>query len=345
MKLNEAVIPHYRSEIIPIEILKKKVSLNEKYLKEKHTWYNIDGKLQYFKIRNDFRLFTEQFYSSFAKKVFDLDTLDYHIAYVRTVDPVIAKGDEITKCGLLSENFQENTYNYYLVSELLNSEISNFIAYGGYTLQKLLAFFKDYLSYDSYKENELFLIKLFISDAFTHQEDRNYHNISFKTPKIDGIPYSKRLHTEIIQDHKNSEDYIEIENGVVKLKNFTPAKVYDNERILGTDHKNVFTYQPNQVWCPIFPYSENTLFNTQEEAIKSQKLYDGLDPNLCELYIQHTDLCQPIFERLAYDDEYRKTLEQFKSSNSQISLSAEETERIIGLFQDKQKVIKKILKY
>ena len=122
MKLNEAVIPHYRSEIIPIEVLKKKVSLNEKYLKEKPTWYNIDGKLQYFKIRNDFRLFTEQFYSSFAKKVFDLDTLDYHIAYVRTVDPVIAKGDEITKCGLLSENFQENTYNYYLVSELLNSE-------------------------------------------------------------------------------------------------------------------------------------------------------------------------------------------------------------------------------
>ena len=35
MHLNKAVIPHYRSEMIPINVLKKRVSLNEKYLREK----------------------------------------------------------------------------------------------------------------------------------------------------------------------------------------------------------------------------------------------------------------------------------------------------------------------
>lgn len=58
MRLNRDVIPHYRAKTIPIEDLRKKVLLNEDYLKEKPTWYEIDNKLQYFKIRNDFRLFT-----------------------------------------------------------------------------------------------------------------------------------------------------------------------------------------------------------------------------------------------------------------------------------------------
>ena len=67
MKLNEATIKHYRSEMIPTSILKKKVSLNEAYLREKPTWYEIEGKLQYFKIRNDFRLFTELFFKTATK--------------------------------------------------------------------------------------------------------------------------------------------------------------------------------------------------------------------------------------------------------------------------------------
>ena len=181
MYLNEAVIPHFRSAMIPTSELKKKVLLNEKYLKEKPTWYEIDDKLQYFKIRNDFRLFTEQFFSLFGKEIMDLDTLDYKVAYVRTINPIIKSDKEETKCGLLSENFQEKGYNYYLVSELLNPENSDFVAFGGYSLKSLLNFFKMYLTEDDYKANELFLIKLFISDAFTHQEDRNYHNIGFKT--------------------------------------------------------------------------------------------------------------------------------------------------------------------
>lgn len=346
MHLNKAVIPHYRSEMIPINILKKKVALNENYLREKPTWYEIEGRLQYFKIRNDFRLFTEQFFSMFGREVLGIDTLDYRVAYVRTIDPVVKKINEETKCGLLSDNFQNPDYNYYLVSELLNSKISDFMIYGGYTLENLLAFFKDYLDEKEYKENELFLIKLFIADAFTHQEDRNYHNIGFKVPKIEGVPYTKRLHPEMLKKIPDAKDqYVTKENGRILLKNFTPTKVYDNERILGTDHKNVFTYHKGQVWCPLFPYSQETLFESQEDALKFQTHCDGLDPNLLGLYMEYPEICTPIFERLAYDTEYKKILENFESETSQIHLSPKSEERIIETFKDKQEVLKRILKY
>lgn len=346
MYLNKAVIPHHRTSIIPIEQLKKLVSLNEEYLREKPTWYEIEGKLQYFKIRNDFRLFTEQFFSMFGREILGLDTLDYHVSYVRTIDPVLKKSEEITKCGLLSENFQTPEYNYYLVSELLNSKISDFVAYGGYTLENLLAFFKDYLDEKEYKENELFLITLFIGDAFTHQEDRNYNNIGFKVPKIEGIPYTKRLHPEIIKTSPYAtSQYTIAENGKILLKNVSPTKVYDNERILGTDHKNVFTYHEGQVWSPLFPYSLDTLFQDQNQALEYQKIYDGLDPNLFELYSAYPNICKPIFERLAYESEYKGILERFKGSTSQISLSDKSEERIVKLFEDKQKVLKRILTY
>lgn len=347
MYLNDAVIPHYRVSMIPIEKLKELVLLNKKYLREKPTWYEIDNKLQYFKIRNDFRLFTELFFSMFGREILGLDTLDYRVAYIRTMDPIIKKADEVTKCGLLSENFQTPEYNYYLVSELLNPQISDFISYGGYTLENLISFFKDYLGKEEYMKNKIFLIKLFIADAFTHQEDRNYNNIGFKIPKIDGVPYTKRLHPEMLQDYPNArEQYTITENGRILLSNLTPTKIYDNERILGTDHRNVFTYQTNQVWCPLFPFSQDTLFGTQEDALKYQENNcDGLDPNLLELYMAYPDICKPIFERLAYDSEYRRILERFKGNNMQISLSDRAEERITGVLKDKQKVLKRILDY
>ena len=346
MRLNKDVIPHYRAAMIPTAELKKKVALNEAYLIEKPTWYEIDGRLQYFKVRNDFRLFTEQFFSMFGKEVLGLDTLDYRVAYVRTIDPVLKKSEEKTKCGLLSDNFQTSEYNYYLVSELITSQISDFIAYGGYSLKTLLAFFKDYLAEDDYTFNELFLIKLFTADAFTHQEDRNYNNICYKIPKIAGVPYTKRLHPEILKTYPQAQGhYIDGPNGRVLLKGFAPERMYDNERILGTDHHNVFTYHEGQVWRPLFPYSLDTLFKDQEEAQMCQEIYDGLDPNLVELYSAHQKVCQPIFERLAYDSEYRRILERFKGGASQIALSDATEERIIKIFEDKQKVFKRILTY
>ena len=193
MRLNDALIPHYRSKIVPLKELKNRVAINETLLREKSTWYEIDGKLNYFKVRNDFRLFSEFFFSMFASKIMGLQSLEYHLAYVRTEGPNISQADEVTKCGLLSENFQNPNYNHYLISELMNPEISDFVAYGGeYNLKSLLTFFKDYLAHDEYNANELFLIKLFISDAFTVQVDRNPNNIAFQVPALDGVFYTDR---------------------------------------------------------------------------------------------------------------------------------------------------------
>ncbi len=91
MKVNDALINHYRSKMIPTHELKKLVSINEAYLREKPTWYEINDKLQYFKIRNDFRLFTELFYSKLAESFMQLQSLKYNISSVRTIIPTVQK--------------------------------------------------------------------------------------------------------------------------------------------------------------------------------------------------------------------------------------------------------------
>ena len=117
----------------------------------------------------------------------DLPTIDYNVAYVRTKRGCIPQNKEETKCGLLSVNFQTPESNHYLISELMHSEICSFVAYGGYSLKSLLQFFKDYLVQEDYTKNELFLMKLFIADAYTYHVDRNPNNISLKIPKIPGV--------------------------------------------------------------------------------------------------------------------------------------------------------------
>lgn len=349
MKLNEATIKHHRSEMIPTSTLKNLVSLNEPYLKEKPTWYEIDGKLQYFKIRNDFRLFTELFFSKFASTVLDLPTLDYKVAYVRTKRPSIPQSKEETKCGLLSTNFQNPEYNHYLVSELMHSEISDFIAYGGYNLVSLLNFFNDYLANKEYTGNELFLIKLFIGDAYTYHVDRNPNNISFKIPKIPGMSYKDRLHPEKIKRAENAESALEYDSERERhlITGLSPDVVFDSERILGVDHKNVKTFNPNECWAPLFPYSSSVDFRgltpEQIETIKN-KDFDGLDPNLCSLYLDHPEICTPYFERLAYDDEYRKILEEFTTPSSPIMLSDSDTEYVTNVLESRRNEFKKILK-
>lgn len=345
MKLNEAVISHYRAEQLPINKIKKEVKLSEAYIMEKPTWYKINDKIQYFKVRNDFRLFTEQFFSKFGKQIMDFNTLDYSVAYVRTIIPGENPQKEESKCGLLSENFQTNQYNYYLVSELMKPELSDCSFYGNYSLTTLLNYFKSSLSKEDYEKNRLFLIKLFIADAYTHQEDRNWNNIGYQIPVIPGIEYTRRLHPEQLFSAEKHEFIEKNDDGIIVLKGLEPSPVYDNERIFGTDHKYVHTYENGQIWCPLFPYSNDFCFQNQDMALESAKEYDGLDPNLFNLYTDYYDICKPIFERLSESDEYREILDEFKGDNSQIILSKEEYDRIVGIIEDKKKTFKKIIRY
>lgn len=350
MKLNDALIPHYRSRIIPTEKLKSMVAINEELLREKPTWYQIEDKLQYFKVRNDFRLFSEFFFSMFASKIMGLQALEYHLASIRTMDKELHQADEITKYGLLSDNFQDPTYNHYLVSELMRPEISDFIAYGGYNLKSLLNFFKDYLSKDAYSENELFLIKLFISDAFTLQVDRNPNNIAFQIPMLPNVSYKDRLRPMKLVGISGAETAISYDSikDTYLLNGFLPNVVFDSERILGIDHKDVFTYKKGQCWKPLFSYDEDVDFSKLEDDEAQQiqdKQFDGLDPNLVALYCDHTDICKPFFERLAYDDEYRKILEEFNDETCPLILSGCDYDYVTMVLKDRQEAFKRVLSF
>lgn len=347
MRLNDALIPHYRSRMVPFEELKNRVAINESLLKEKPTWYEINGKLNYFKVRNDFRLFSEFFFSMFASKIMELQSLEYHLAYVRTEMPKVSQDCEQTKCGLLSANFQNPNYNHYLVSELMHPEISDFVAYGGYNLKSLLSFFKDYLAYDEYTANELFLIKLFISDAFMIQVDRNPNNIAFQIPAVDNVSFTDRLRPKKIANLKCGVTVHDNERDIDLLTGFMPNVVFDSERILGIDHKDVLTYKKGELWIPLFPYDDNVDFlNMKENEIEQvQKDFCGLDPNLMSLYSDYPTICKPLLDRLAYDDEYRKILEEFNAEDCPIVLSNGDLDYINMVLKDRQEAFKRILSF
>ncbi len=342
MVLNEAVIPHFQCSEIPISKLKQIVSINEAYLREKSTWYIIENALQYFKIRNDYRLFTEQFFSEFGRQIMGLDTLDYRVSCVRVTS--VNQKEAKAKTGLLSTCFQDSTHNYYLISELLNSEISDLVCYSGYSLVNVLDYLKQTVSAEDYDKCKTFLLTLFVSDGFMLQADRNYHNIGFEIPKIEGVSYSYRLRPELLALDPRFSSHISIEGGIKKLKGFAPSKVYDSEKILGVDHKNVFTHKHGMVWAPLFPCKNDLLFATQAQAEEvSQSQYDGLDPNLTELYMAFPDDVKPLIERLAYDDEYRKILENFSRDNSQIHLLPSTQEYFETVLKERREVLKKVL--
>ena len=52
---------------------------------------------------------------------------------------------------------------------------------------------------------------------------------------------------------------------------------------LSGNKRYVFTYSPGKVWMPLFPYSPDLLFSTQEEAKEARFIYDECDPNLVEV--------------------------------------------------------------
>lgn len=342
MQINEALVEHYKCKVIPIYELSHMVMLSTSYLKKKPTWYMVNRNLNYFKIRNDYRLFTEMFFSAFGRDILGLDTLEYRLAFVRVIDPDHPNGGA-HNLGLLSEIFQnKDLYNYYLVSELMDS---NVLGLNGseYSLTGLLKFFKQILDSESYANCKDFLIKLFIADAFTMQLDRNPNNIGFEVPKIDNVKYTSRLRGSYLRKHGFEGHYVLDKHNGPRITNFTPSKVYDNERIFGVDHKNVFSYKPGVVWTPVWPYSSDLLFKTQDEAIDAQEFFsDGMDPNLASLIIDYPE-CASVIDRLANDDEYRGILERFKGEDSPVILSSQDLEYFEGLFSDRKKVFKKVL--
>ena len=343
MKINEASIPHFECSKIQLKELYKRLNLRTDYIREKSTWYEIDKVLKFFKARTDYRLFSELFFSEFGSKITDLNILEYQLAYVKVLDN--------KKIGLLSDNFQRENTNYYLLGEMLNSEISDLTSFhtsennGNISLTTLLAFFKSILSKENYEKIEEVLIKLFVGDGFVKQLDRNYKNICFEIPKIDGISHKQRLRPELLSTNPLAEKHIVEEEGMKKLTGLKLSKIYDSERMLGI--KNKYLYPVDNMWTPAMPYNDELLFDVNnQDGIQrlSQSLYEGMDPNLVEMYVNHSELCKQHMERIAYDDEYRGILEHFCKSNTPINLASNTREYFETVFELRRKEFQKVLK-
>ncbi len=351
MLLDKAVIPHYIVDTIPFNKLKGMVNVNDVYLKEKKTWYVVDSKLQYFKTRDDLRLFSEMFFQEFASSTLNLDVLKYKLAYIRRKED--GKIEEKSTLGLLSENFQNPGNNYFLASELFNTVISDCKKYGDFSLVTLLNFFKNTISNKDYLVIKDFLIKLFLVDAFTMQLDRNPNNIGFEIDAIDGLSYLKRLRADLVEKQiGNSAGYLEESSDFSqkKIVGLKPSKVFDNERILGIDHKLAFVNKPGDIWTPIFPFSPELFFGQNGTSAKekaeyaSNKSFDGLDPNLASLYLEYPKESKGYIDRLSRDDQYEKIIESFCKPNSPICLDNDQRELFLNILKSRREEFKKVLK-
>lgn len=342
MELQKEFIDHYQVSRMDQSRLWEKVMINREYLKEKPTWYMIGGVLHYFKIRNDYRLFTELFCSNFGE-LMGLDTLKYKVAYLKDTAVYLSKVEQATKTGLLSESFQDTNYNYYLISELLKSEVSDLKGYGGYNLQSLLSFLKVHTTEECYSNNKDFLIRLFICDYFTHQLDRNPHNVSFKIPRIAGIGYKQRLRLDVVNPSLCSLYGEFDDDGFYRISDLTPTVVYDNERSLGADHKKPLSYTAGEPWLTLFPFNGDMAYSSLKQAQSIKEDYNGMDPNIVELALNYEKESIPLLERLAYDNEYQKVLEQHLTNTSQIRIKDSTCDFLTNMFEDKRKEIKKVL--
>lgn len=369
MQVDSAVIPHLQLDVIPFPKLRELLKIEPQILQAKPTWYQVNGKLNYFKERNDLRIFAELFYHEYAKETLKLDTLIYQLAYVREIKS--GQPQPEAKLGLLSPNFQTDDKNYYLGCELMDPENSDLCSYGSFNLMDLLRFFKDYLIKTDYERVKDFLIRLFIVDALLLQVDRNYRNLGFEIPAVEGLSHTKRLRPTLLSQscvdctpldcqkkykyHLKGEaasnncidcqKIVQFEDGVFRLKGFTASKVYDNERILNIKHFGKYVVNPNGVWVPSLPFNSGLNFSSIMEAeLKANTEYDNCDPNLLELCFEFYDECKSYLEELAFNDIHRRILEKYSDPNAPLPLSAEDIVRFSSTIEQRQAAFKKVLR-
>lgn len=314
MKYNESVISHYHEPRVPLESLKNMVKIDYEHLKEKSTWFILDGQLCFFKERDEARMFTEIFESEYGE-LLGFDTAKYSLAYLREKKQV---GKTTSKLGLISPNYQNSEYNYYLASDLLKNNIANLSSYGPYSLENIIAYFKHEFpgvpGVDQAIEDTL---KLYIFDYFNSQTDRNPKNLCYRfkvePPIAEGEYWG--LHGK-------------------KVVQITLATVFDSEKSLGvTKGPNGYEItDESPVWESALPYS----------AIIDASGFD-VDPNIVALYFDHNQLVRPFIERLAYGDEYRKVIENFTQLNSRVILDPVTKEHLLRVFLGKQNELKRLL--
>lgn len=315
MKYNESVISHYHVPRIPLDKLKDMVKIDYNHLKEKSTWYMIDGRLCFFKKRDEARMFTELFESEYGE-LLGFDTAKYELAYVRDEK---AMGRSLSRLGLISPNYQKANYNYYLVSDLLKNNIANLSSYGPYSLANLVSYFKEeYPDVQGVEQAIEDTLKLYVFDYFNSQTDRNPKNLCYEfyvePPIAEGEYWG--LHGKRVTQ--------------IRL-----APVFDSEKSLGVT-KGAHGYEITDdsiVWQSALPYS----------SIVDSEGLDGIDPNIVGIYLDNMTSITPFMERLAYGDEYLKVIENFTQNNSRVLLDPVTKEHLLRVFLRKQNELKRLL--
>jgi hypothetical protein len=291
------------------------VKISSEHIKEKSTWYKIDGELYYFKERDEIRMFTEMFCSTFAK-ILGLKTADYIPSCLKELVGV-KKGP--AKLGLISKNFQNPKMNYYLFSDLLDNRISNLGTYGEYSLENLLQYFlNEFKGVAGVQETIQALVNMFIFDFFTNQTDRNVKNVCCEvdaTPKYDRNGYHGLYGRKISSIHL--------------------APIFDSEKSLGImkSSHGFSLADKSQTWNTACPYS----------VFENGDGYEEIDPNILLLFMDNEKIARPLIERLANGDEYKLAMEQYQHPNSEIHLDTATSEHLSTLFEEKQKQLKKLL--
>ncbi len=310
-RTNDALIPHYKIQRVEFGLLRKEIKIEESHLKEKNTWFYIDGKLMFFKARQDYRLFTELFCSIYGK-ILGLNIVDYFAAYV--TDNSVERGERPTKrLGLLSPNFQVKDKHYYMFSDLFDTNISNLKHFGEYSLTNLLHYFANQCPEYYYNNIKQKLIDLYIFDYFCDQVDRNPKNLS----------------CEVHMRNKREKHYDALHAKTVDLE---LSKIFDNERSLGICLKHGKTSLDNTtMWSEKFPYKPD---------LKGES--DGIPNNLWELCVDYPKESMIMLKRIIEDKEYRKVLEQFMGTNKPINIGEKTTSEIEHGFQERQLVLQRV---
>lgn len=318
MQYNQSVIQHHTQAKVPIYDLKSMVKISPDHLREKDTWYMCDGKLQYFKERDEVRMFSELFCEEYAKKL-GFKVASYDLAVLRDISAGAKVGE--AKLGLLTPNYQDSRYNYYLVSDLLNSDISNLGAYGNYSLSNLITFLRtEYGDVEGVEEAIQDTVNLFLFDYMTDQEDRNPKNICFE---VDAEPGSNKKYWGL---HGR------------KVKRISLATLFDNERSLGiTKTGNGYQMENgSNAWDTSMPYCD--------EDVDMSSI--NVDPHVFSLFVEETDLAGPMIERLANQSEYLDVINNSFSKNiNKVMLNNDEKKFLIAKFLGRQEALKRILKY
>jgi len=201
----------------------------------------------------------------------------------------------------------------------MNAQISNYSAYGSYSMQSLLSFIdNEFINIPGREETLKSTVEKYIFDFNTKQIDNNPKNMCYEI---------------LAEDNATNPKYWGLHGR--KVKQIRPATFFDCEKSLGIV-KTGSGYQLTDStlsWESACPYSSN------------DSEYEGLDvdPRILQLYIEYPQYAKPLIERFAYDDEYRKVIEAFEHANGKIIVDKALKKHLLAIFLGRQDEFKRLL--